>query len=113
VLVNVAEGAARLSNELMGLLASVPNLLILISCMQDKWKDFIGKTNKAFQDRTRHVKLDTLAPEQASDLIARRLRTWAGARTSHSATWPFDEASIHQLARDVPWPAMSPSGHAL
>ncbi len=100
VLVDLEEGPIRLANELMGLLASVPNLLVLISCIQDKWNTFIGKMHKAFWDRVQPAKLEPLKPEQAVELVAVRLQTPSGARPPLGKTWPFDEASVRSLVRD-------------
>jgi hypothetical protein len=99
VLVEIEEGPIRLTNALMGLLATVPNQIVVVSCLEDKWQDFLGHAHGSFQGRVRPFKLNPLTEPQAVDLVIRRLRSWSGAKPELGESWPFPEKEIAEFAR--------------
>jgi hypothetical protein len=91
----------RLTTDLITLLHSVPNLLIVLSCLEDKWPLLLKQAHQAFVDRVKDFRPDTLHSDQAVDLVRRRLKHWPGARPEQGGCWPFEESSIAQLADEI------------
>jgi energy-coupling factor transporter ATP-binding protein EcfA2 len=97
------ESAFRdLTAALMSWLQEVPNLVLVLGCMTDAWARVTGQTYAAFLDRTRTWKLDQLSPEQAGDLVDRRMRSWADLPVGAADGWPFDLASLKTLVGRTP-----------
>ena len=89
------QAPARISNDMMILLAKIPNLLIVLSCLKVEWKGMEQRFNQAFfWVRTRLHGLTELAVEQSVDLVRRRLTDWPGRRPSAGECSPFDEDSL-------------------
>jgi len=99
VLLKAPEASSRLSVDLMNLLASVPNLVIVLGCLRNVWDEFIKqKCNEAFLDRVVIHNLDErLNGEQAVGLVVRRLRSWPDRPDHGDELWPFDKANIVQF----------------
>jgi hypothetical protein len=91
-----------LSAALMSWLQEVPNLVLVLGCMSDAWGDITGHAFEAFRDRTKTWKLDQLSPEQAVELVGRRMRSWADLPAGTSEGWPFDLPSISRLVGKTP-----------
>ena len=92
-------GPINLSNGLVGLLHSVPNTLIVLGCLEDAWAVVISnKMHESFLHRVhKPQKLETLAEEQAVELIRRRVASWDGNQ-GKGGTWPIHVGSIREYA---------------
>ena len=96
VLVNLDKGPTQFSNVLMGLLAVVPNLQIIVSCLEDRWEAFAAKSCiLLFPQRTKKSVLELLNKVQAVELVRRRVQGGAGERPDLGPTWPVLEEAIH------------------
>jgi hypothetical protein len=100
ILVDVKDGPMHLTNALVGLLQSVPNQLVIISCLEDKWPDVLNNAHGSFKRRVKKFELDALAEDQAVELIRRRLKQWPGARPDQGDTWPIREAAVRTVVAD-------------
>ncbi len=47
----------KFANDLVLLLHTVPNLVLVVSCLRDKWDEFLARAPKMFEDRTRQKRL--------------------------------------------------------
>jgi DNA segregation ATPase FtsK/SpoIIIE-like protein len=97
VLVDLEEGPIRLTNELMGLLQMVPNQLVVLSCLEDKWQAFVEKVHGSFKQRIRIFKLETLNGEQAVELVWRRLQSWPDSKPERGDLWPFRKQAVREF----------------
>lgn len=87
----------RFSNAVMGLRSKIPNLLIIMSCLEVEWKDVESRVTNAFRERMLTSKLAELSESEAAELIRRRLQFWPGGPPEPEPWWPIDEASIGRL----------------
>jgi phosphoglycolate phosphatase-like HAD superfamily hydrolase len=97
VLVNIDDGPMQLSTALVGLLQSVPNQLVIMSCLEDKWDEVLDHGHQSFQRRVKVFKLDVLREDQGVELVRRRLKHWPGQRQECGETWPIREAAIRNV----------------
>jgi len=101
----IGQGPISLSNGLMALLHSTPNLLIVLSCLTDAWEIFHPKAQKGFKDRLYDpLRLLPLTAAQAVELVERRLRTWRYAQASKSPTWPIKAQAVVDYVSARPRP---------
>ncbi|MCS6849686.1 MAG: FtsK/SpoIIIE domain-containing protein [Gemmataceae bacterium] len=97
VLRDLEVGPMCLSCALTGLLQEVPNQLIVLSCLEDKWLDMRDRVHASFLHRVETFKLDHPNEEQGIDMVRRRLKDWPGARPERGDTWPIREQAIREL----------------
>jgi DNA segregation ATPase FtsK/SpoIIIE, S-DNA-T family len=102
VLLADEQAPAQISGDLMILLGSIPNLLIVLSCLKVEWAMMEQRFNQAFLSRTQTHELRELSTEQALDLVRRRLSTWPGTRPPGGETSPFDETSLRAFLSSQP-----------
>jgi hypothetical protein len=91
-----------LTAALMSWLQQVPNLVLVLGCMSDHWARVAQSTFASFLDRAQPWKLYQLSPEQAKDLVVRRMRTWTERKSQDPDGWPFDLTSLQKLAGKTP-----------
>jgi hypothetical protein len=92
-----------LTAALMSWLQEVPNLVLVLGCMTDAWASARDQTTyAAFLDRVRVWKLDQLSPDQAAELVARRMRSWADLPAGAAEGWPFDLPSLKWFVGGTP-----------
>lgn len=96
------EGPREVAKELMGWLQSVPNLLMVVSCLDSEWSRFV--TFESLKDRVAIVKLQPINGTQAVELVRRRLKDWDGAQPERGELWPFKDGSIEQYVNKKPLP---------
>lgn len=89
------DAVLRLTTDLTGLLQSVPNQLITVSCLQDRWDEVNSWVDRSFQDRIDVLTLENPTASQATELVRRRIEAWSRSAPDRGATWPIDEGSIH------------------
>jgi S-DNA-T family DNA segregation ATPase FtsK/SpoIIIE len=106
VLKDTKLGPVNLSNDLLNILATTPNTLLVLSCLEDRWKagdGFLARAQRSFKDRVENpISLSMLSEDQALDLVQRRLRTWRGARPDKYPTWPIREDAIRAYVHRQP-----------
>lgn len=85
------------SNALVTLLQQVPNLRLIVSCLDDRWDKFTGWTDSSFVQRCQTKTLERISKENVVDLLTRRLKTWSGARVE-DPTWPLELKSWAEFA---------------
>jgi len=92
----------QFSNAMMILRDGIPNLLIVLGCLQVDWAFMVAdKFNHAFNDRIALPhKLDRLTEPEAAELIRRRLTHWAYGPEGREGWWPLDEGSFRRLMDD-------------
>ena len=100
ILVDIEDGAIHLTNALIGLLQTVPNQLVIMSCLEDKWRDVLDHVHGSFEHRVKVFKLDALSEDQGAELIRRRLKHWPGHRQDCGEIWPFREAAVRKVVID-------------
>ncbi|MFG0332460.1 MAG: hypothetical protein ACF8TS_03770, partial [Maioricimonas sp. JB049] len=106
----VPDGLKTLANDLVGLLQDdeLSNLLIVISCLEDRWREAESRGGTAgahvmFYDRVETFILESPQPQQIVRLVQQRLQSWPAHRVG--STWPFDAASLKDWAnRERPSP---------
>jgi hypothetical protein len=91
-------GPKAITTELMAWLDEIPNLLIVMSCLESEWPKIKDRGFKSFPDRAVPLKLEKVSAPQAVDLVRRRLRSWVGYQPERGAMWPFDVAAIERFA---------------
>ncbi len=97
------KGPINFSNDLMGILQAVPNLLIIISCLEDKWPVLQGAAQQSFRGRFYpELKLSNLSAPQAVELVQRRMRVWQHPRSDKYPTFPFRLEAINNFADQAP-----------
>jgi hypothetical protein len=84
----------------MAWLQEVPNLILVLGCLTDKWKTLTAE-NEAFRDRTQVWQLDQLTVDQAEELIVRRMRSWSESSNGRPRGWPFDLPSVRVLVNQT------------
>jgi hypothetical protein len=93
------EGALNdLTTSLMGWLDTIPNLVLVLTFLEDAWKNLKPDSFKSFLDRSQTLHLDGLNGEQAVELVRRRLAGWPGARPETTPVWPFREDGLIRYA---------------
>lgn len=94
------------SNAMMLLRGSIPNLLLVLGCLQVDWTVMAAdKFSRAFRDRTAEAQvLDLLTEPEASELIHRRLQHWPGGPEGRESWWPIDVGSFRRLMADPQTP---------
>ncbi|HVK08563.1 MAG TPA: FtsK/SpoIIIE domain-containing protein [Gemmataceae bacterium] len=92
-----------LTAALMAWLQEVPNLVLVVGCMSDAWGQLaVSKGYAAFLDRARVYKLDQMTPDQAAELVVRRMRSWDDLPAGAADGWPFDLADLKGLVDATP-----------
>ncbi|HYT92178.1 MAG TPA: FtsK/SpoIIIE domain-containing protein [Gemmataceae bacterium] len=95
------EGPRQISAELIEILHQLPNVVMVLSCLQTEWPKFLDKSVMAFRQRVaKALTLNDLTEAQGVELVARRMRTWDGRQPQHAPAWPFDEPSVITYVRD-------------
>ncbi len=92
----------KFSNDVMTLRVNVPNLLIVLGCLEVEWREMERKFAGAFKDRTEAYKLGLLTEPQGMELIHRRLQSWHGGPERRAEWWPLDEGSLRRLLQAEP-----------
>jgi hypothetical protein len=90
----------QFSSDLMVLRSAIPNLLIILGCIKVEWERMAKQFNQAFVDRTCTHELETLTPQQSTELISRRLSSWPGKPSDRGEWWPIDEAPFRTLVAE-------------
>ena len=92
-----------LSTALMAWLQQIPNLVVVVGCMNDAWGRLAAhKTTAAFLDRTREWRLDQISAGQGVAMVVCRLRSWAEFRAGAAPGWPFDLAALQKFIEKTP-----------
>jgi hypothetical protein len=100
-------GPRAITTEVMAWLDEIPNLLIVMSCLESEWDELRDRGFKSFEHRVALRGLEPLSPAQAVELVRLRLGSWVGYQPQHAATWPFDPAALEQFVTKTPPPARS------
>ncbi len=91
-----------LTAALMAWLQDVPNLIIVLGCIKERWIDLAQQgTYQAFLGRIKRWDLRHLKPHEAGELVTRRMDTWVGTTDGRASGWPFDMASVEGFAEKV------------
>ncbi|TWT40056.1 DNA translocase SftA [Thalassoglobus neptunius] len=80
------------TNALTALLHEVPNLQIVLSCLDDRWDQVVAWSETSFGSRCdtpEAGKLEQLDETHIRELLHRRLATWSGTKSSNGDC-PFD-----------------------
>ncbi|MEZ6121557.1 MAG: DNA translocase FtsK [Planctomycetaceae bacterium] len=77
------------TNALVLLLQQVPNLQIVVSCLEDRWDKVRAFADASFPARCDEKHLDSLNGQQSVDLLMARIAAW-GERHPGDLTWPLD-----------------------
>ncbi len=91
----------ELTTALMGWLDAIPNVVLSLTFLKDRWESF-DKVYHSFVQRSHILDLESLTGPQAVDLIRRRLAGWPGGRPDKSPLWPFREDDILSFAAKAP-----------
>jgi DNA segregation ATPase FtsK/SpoIIIE-like protein len=91
----------ELTTALMGWLDKIPNVVLALSFLRDRWKSLDPAYN-SFIDRCRTIDLETLTGPQAVELIHRRLTGWSVKRRDKGLLWPFREDDILRFVEKEP-----------
>jgi hypothetical protein len=92
------EAFGDLTTSLIGWLDTVPNLVLIMSFLRDKWQKLDGAGYSSFLRRTQPLDLVALSGPRAVELVRQRLKGWPGARPGKGPLWPFREQEILRLA---------------
>jgi DNA segregation ATPase FtsK/SpoIIIE-like protein len=92
----------ELTTSLMGWLDSVPNLVLVLTFLKDRWQTVRVPAFQSFLDRSHELELDNLSGAQALELVRQRMKGWPGARPGKSPVWPIREESILRFAQQMP-----------
>jgi S-DNA-T family DNA segregation ATPase FtsK/SpoIIIE len=89
----------HISTDLIKLLQEVPNLLIVLSCFSDEWKRLSGPSGvyQSFLRRTKEHELNGMNPDQAIELVERRLKDWHPDHLKEEPTWPFRRKGLKEF----------------
>jgi DNA segregation ATPase FtsK/SpoIIIE, S-DNA-T family len=93
------QGPKAITTEVMAWLDSIPNLLVVMSCLDGEWRELRERGFSSFLDRAVECTLNRVSPSQAVDLVRRRLKSWAEYQSERGATWPFDAAAIERFVQ--------------
>jgi DNA segregation ATPase FtsK/SpoIIIE, S-DNA-T family len=96
------DAAVELSNSLVGWLDSIPNVVLTLSCLRDKWGDLRSNAFSSFGDRVQELEPADLNGPQAVNLVRCRLAHWPDRRPDKSPFWPFREADLLAFASRKP-----------
>jgi hypothetical protein len=98
-----AAGFQELAGQLMRWLQAVPNLVAVLGCVDEQWRQ-IGEEARltAFVHRVKVHELGPLTPSEARDLVCRRVRSWEDFHPRRGEGWPFDLASVEKFAQRLP-----------
>jgi hypothetical protein len=97
-----------LTAALMAWLQEVPNLVLVLGCIDEVWNQLrTERPYTGFLDRTKQWKLDQISPAQATELIARRMRSWTDLPAGAANGWPFD---LPHLERELQTTLVGPRG---
>ncbi|MEW4486642.1 DNA translocase FtsK [Thalassoglobus sp. JC818] len=80
------------TNALTALLHEVPNLQIVLSCLDDRWDQVVAWSETSFGSRCdlpEAGKLEQLDEFHIRQLLQRRLATWSGQKATNG-NWPLD-----------------------
>jgi hypothetical protein len=96
-------GFADLARQLMGWLHTVPNVVVVLGCVDETWKTVkAGSDYGSFADRVAEHSLPTLSADEGVDLLRRRLRSWAEYDAGRADGWPFDLAAVRRFVETNP-----------
>jgi DNA segregation ATPase FtsK/SpoIIIE-like protein len=107
VLAYPAEPVFKLTNALTSFAQSIPNLLVCMSCLEDKWEEVQLHAPASFKDRVERQLLRSLQKEQGVELVRRRLAGWPKKEVDPDGTWPFRAVELAQFVQKNP---VSPRG---
>jgi hypothetical protein len=102
ILAYPTEPVFKLANALTSFAQGIPNLLVCMSCLEDKWEEVKMHAPKAFQDRVERQLLGTLQKEQGVELVRRRLAGWPKHEVDPDGTWPFRAAELAHFVHENP-----------
>ncbi len=91
----------ELTTALMGWLDTIPNVVLSLTFLKDRW-EYFAKGYQSFVQRSLPVDLETLNGPQAVELIRRRLACWPGRRRDKGPLWPFREDDIVRFTEKAP-----------
>ncbi len=98
-----APGFQDLAGQLMKWLQSVPNLLVVLGCVNEQWKQIAEEAKLgAFVHRVKEYQLGELHPSEARDLVCCRVRSWEDFEPARGEGWPFDLASVEKFVQQRP-----------
>jgi S-DNA-T family DNA segregation ATPase FtsK/SpoIIIE len=95
-------GPKAITTEVMGWVDEIPNLLVVLSCLEGEWKTLADRGFKSFLDRVQVLTLETLTPGQAREIVRRRMASWEEVQLERGDLWPFDAGKIDELAEQKP-----------
>jgi hypothetical protein len=98
------DGFRDLAAQLMGWLGTVPNLVVVLGCVDAGWRAIADAGFASFADRVAAYDLTPLAPEEAVALVTSRLKAWEDFDPARGEGWPFELGSVRALARSRPTP---------
>jgi len=92
------DGPRLFTAQLMEILHSVPNLVLVLGCLESEWPTFESSSFSPVRGQRFHrpLRLKHLQSGQAVELLSRRLSTWTEARPDPA--WPFDAGSVAAYA---------------
>jgi energy-coupling factor transporter ATP-binding protein EcfA2 len=101
-------GFQELATHLMAWLQAVPDLVIVLGCLDANWQQICEHASlSAFVHRVRAYRLEPLNPAQARELVCRRVQSWDEYDPTRGDGWPFDLASVEKFVLKQP---VSPRG---
>ncbi len=92
----------QFSTDMMTLRSVVPNLLILVACLEVEWKLLADRFLASFHERTSPSSLNDLDEDEALALVHRRLLHWPDGPAARPGWWPIDEPSLRRLIASAP-----------
>ncbi len=86
-------------DQLMAWLQEVPNLLITVGCMEADWvKKVETELNASFIRRCQVIPLSYLKPDEAVEVVVRRMNSWDGRQSQQAPGWPFALDHLRKFA---------------
>jgi hypothetical protein len=95
-----------LAGHLMGWLQEIPNLVVILGCVDEQWKTILKQQQnvQSFLQRVREHELRSVTPTEARALVIRRMRSWEDFEAGRENGWPFDLASVEKFVLRAPTP---------
>jgi len=99
---NPGGATSTFTANLVRLQHELPNICFVISCLEADWPNFRERALKMFRDRCAlpEFTLNPLNPDEAVELLRRRLQRLSVDTAKHGELWPFDESSVRRFVED-------------
>ena len=96
-ILQVIDGPKEITTELMTWLQDIPNVVLLLTCVDTDWPSVQGQVAASFPARVDLIRLKPLSGQQVLELIRRRLEKLQ-PQNGQGGVWPFDQDAVLKYA---------------